>query len=219
MFVVPNPALLVRKPIVVPRLPLLVNGADASSYTFPGVNIGPASFDRVVVAAFGARATDSRTITSVLIGGIAAIPAQDTGSGHKAAIYYALVPSGTTADVTVNFSGGMVRCALAVWTITGVPGLTAVTQAGSDSGNPSSVTVTVPADGVTIAAGFITTSAGGGNATLSGVGTDFSGQVESAANYFSAGSATAGNPGGVLGVSCAWGGTINERSLAVAVFR
>ena len=78
-------------------------------------------------------------ISSVTIGGITATQdASGTQAGNAAAIFSAVVPTGTTATVVVDFGGNAQgRCAIGVWTIdTG-----SLAAGSSDITNPISMTV------------------------------------------------------------------------------
>lgn len=76
-------------------------------HTFSGFDIGTAAADRVVVAVIGWGFSVGSTISGVTIGGVSASAAgspANASSSNRVAIYYAVVPTGTTADVVVDFS-------------------------------------------------------------------------------------------------------------------
>lgn len=96
------------------------DASDLTTYTHASQNFGSASADRFIVAVVTGRAGGARTISSVTIGGVTATEAiQHADSGNNVGIYYAAVPSGTSGDVVVVWSAGMVRCGVGLWAVTG----------------------------------------------------------------------------------------------------
>lgn len=74
---------------------------------FTGYNIGTADASRVVVASIGHGNSAGNTINSVTIGGVSATLATSggaVGNFARVEIWYAVVPSGSTADVEVTCS-------------------------------------------------------------------------------------------------------------------
>lgn len=110
------------------------NGANASSYTFANMPIGPASADRIVVVSFSARKTaPGSTVSSFTIGGVAAtIAIERENNGDTVCIGYAALPTGTVADVVVVMAASMLRAHAAAWSVTGGP--LEVASSGGDSG-------------------------------------------------------------------------------------
>jgi len=92
---------------------------DLTTYTFTAMDIGTAVATRVAVALLYWRDTASNDIDNVTIGGVAATQmlklAFDSGGGGGStsglAVYAAVVPSGTTADVVMELSTGAIRAA------------------------------------------------------------------------------------------------------------
>lgn len=87
----------------------------STDMTVSGVNIGTAAADRYVVVAIAKR---YYLQTSCTIGGVAATEAVACGGGIS--IWYALVPTGTTADInftSINNSGAY--AALTTWAVYG----------------------------------------------------------------------------------------------------
>ena len=98
---------------------------QVSISTFEDMDIGAAASDRYVYTVYGFK--NDGAVTSVTIGGISATEAitgfnsNVTGELIRIAIWYALVPTGTTATCLFNHSGGTVeKAALAVYTARGV---------------------------------------------------------------------------------------------------
>lgn len=93
---------------------------DQTVYTFSSCDIGTAQSTRNVVITITARSSSVRSISSVTIGGVTATQAAYISANSNAtiaAIYVASIPTGTTADVVVTFSGGMVRCLIGVYAL------------------------------------------------------------------------------------------------------
>lgn len=168
---------------------------DAATYTFTAQPIGnPGDRSHVVVCIMSTQGVVGRTITAVTIGGNAASSIasnifDDSGTTTRvAAIYGAVVASGTTADVVVDFSGTMGRCAITVYTVANVSSLTAA-GSGSDQ-NSSTTTLTLSAtapSGNSVAIACYQASAGS-DRTMSwtGLTEDVEGYLESLMNYSSA---------------------------------
>tara|TARA_R110000772_G_scaffold233395_1_gene344960 strand:+ start:105 stop:773 length:669 start_codon:yes stop_codon:yes gene_type:complete len=109
-----------------------VNSGSQSSYTFSSQAIGTASSDRVVVV--GVTAGNSPAdVSSMTIGGVGAAHAVSRTNSTETEIWYATVPTGTTASVVVNFSGGKGRCGIGVWALTGVSGVGATNSSTSST--------------------------------------------------------------------------------------
>lgn len=139
------------------------NSANQTTYTFTGTSIGTASSDRYVIVAFGASdGTAGRTDSSVTIGGISATKlagAYFSGATTRmAAIYMAPVPTGTTADIVVTYSGQVSRMGMSVFSATGIQSTTprdSFTAQGNASGTLWSTSLTGPNNGFIIGFLFI----------------------------------------------------------------
>lgn len=142
-----------------------------SSHSFVAMGVGSASADRYIIAAFGFRAAAGTTISSVTIGGVSATEAVfvENGTQH-AAIYVALVPSGTTATVVINTSAicGFVYCTTN--SITGIGSVTPSSTASSIAAAPTAA-MSCLANGAIFGCANVT---GGGtiSATWSGLSED-----------------------------------------------
>jgi hypothetical protein len=86
---------------------------DLTTYTFSGMDFGDANADRKIIVCIQGHANSARSISSVTIGGVTATElvsqADASVGGHRAAIYGAAVPTGTSGNVVVTFSGSMLR--------------------------------------------------------------------------------------------------------------
>lgn len=99
-----------------------LDNTNASSYTFTAKNVGAAGAGRVIVVAVQTRTTSigtPRSITSVTCNGNAMTPGPVvTGSGTGAAsfgLFYIVEPTGTTANIVVNFNSSTQNCAIATY--------------------------------------------------------------------------------------------------------
>jgi hypothetical protein len=133
---------------------------DGTTYTFTSQAIGFARSTRYVVVGVVAREspdTSAQTVT-VTVGGIAAtqvvLATSTAASGRNlAGLYIAAVPTGTTADVVVEFSGGVNFCGLGVWALYDLNSPTATNTATSTSSSQT-LSVDVNANGVAIGLSF-----------------------------------------------------------------
>ncbi len=147
-----------------------IDTASKSTYTFAAQPIGAAAADRRVIVAVGLRTT---TLDSVTIGGIAATQDSSfTALGNIAAIWSAVVPTGTTADVVIATSGTQpTRCGIGVWTTNGDPtGSSAGYAGGSAATNPATLTVSTQAGDFVVATGMQNLS--GASYIYGGAGTE-----------------------------------------------
>ncbi|HUO50194.1 MAG TPA: fibronectin type III domain-containing protein, partial [Candidatus Paceibacterota bacterium] len=133
--------------------------------TFSNVNIGTPAANRIVVVGVDNNSgnNDGGT-TAVTIGGVSATKAVTSATGSDyASIWYATVPTGSTANivVTTGSSGGIENMGILVGTITGSSSPTPVASGSHaavyDAGDPQIVpttgTVTVPTGGVAVVFG------------------------------------------------------------------
>ena len=140
-----------------------VNSGNVSNYSFSNQNIGQASADRHIgVFAYALAGNKNLTLTSVSIAGVAATIArqelQVSGVDQNTAFAHAHVPTGTTAGITVQWSGSAFRCVIGVfgWSdIQGVPTVETAFAAGS-GGNGTFVSDTLSAAGGAGVAAFAT---------------------------------------------------------------
>lgn len=131
------------------------DGANSTTYTFTAENLGPASSDRYIVVAIGGRSVAVQTIASVSIGGVTATEivqsdAWQNSASNATGLYYALVPSGTSGDVVVTWTGAMVRCGIGLWSITGGSLAVSDSAAGTPGGVSADVDIVNPDGGFVI---------------------------------------------------------------------
>jgi hypothetical protein len=131
-----------------------IDTVDRTVYTFADFAIGTAVANRkVVVGIMNGDADTGRTISSVTVAGNAASAVIDQAAGNndgRVALYQIAVPTGTTADIVVTFSGGCTRCAIATWAMYGAKSA-AHDTAGEATADPLTFTLDVPAGGAAIA--------------------------------------------------------------------
>jgi len=145
-----------------------------TSITHSGMSIGDANSTRlVVVGIVGTNGTSSSpSLTSATIGGVSAtITKQYTGGSSGdytlSAIFIAAVPTGTTADIVMNFSQALDNSHIAIFRLVNVPSSTAYATAQATRGSsPRSTTINIPDKGLLIVTGFGSNT---NNVTWSGV--------------------------------------------------
>ena len=96
------------------------SNTGASSYTLSGVSIGGAGL--IAVSVQWEATSGPQTLTGATIGGVTATIATQIISSLSAsytgvAIIYARLTSGTTANISLNFTGNLLRVATGVWRI------------------------------------------------------------------------------------------------------
>ncbi len=156
------------------------NTAGASSYSFTSQPIGAAQADRYVIVGIG-WANLGPSITSVTIGGVAATQvALNANANGSSALYIALVPTGTTATIAINFSSTtLLHCGIAIWSATGLTSTTPVSFGNSSASATPSVALTTVEGGFAIAYAHVGSNVNYSNTTVSwsGVVADFPGNV------------------------------------------
>ncbi len=128
-------------------------GSTANIVTHTAAAIGTASLDRIVVVAIGKEVV-TVTPTAVTIGGVtAALINGNTFGSMGAWLYFAPVPTGTTADILVTWSGAVtnIQNHIAVYAITdaaGPPSSGSSTSTDMDATSPLTTgSTTIPASG------------------------------------------------------------------------
>lgn len=133
---------------------------ETTYYSFGGVSIGSAASNRQVIV--GIKGTTSSaygsaqggSVVNVTIGGVSATQvianySSDSGSPVETAeIWWADVPTGTTATITVGWNGTMARMGLGTWTAYGLSAINS-TDSRTKAANLSGV-VDVPSGAVVI---------------------------------------------------------------------
>ena len=131
-----------------------VSTADLTTYTFSSAALGTAAADRIIVVSVTTKASGgaARTVSSLTIGGVSGteIAALTTG-GVNIAMWYAAVPTGTTGDIVVTWSGACQECGCGVWAVYGAASSpTDFDSAYNGDATTVANTITIPAGGVGI---------------------------------------------------------------------
>ena len=186
-----------------------------TTYTFASQAIGTAASTRVVIVCGGTR-NSAQMISSMTIGGISAtkaISAAGASSFNSAEIWYAVVPTGTTATISLTLGSSAPRYAISVYAANGLLNAGAPTATGSSTAATPSVSISPPGFGVGVAFVF-----GGQNGTTAWTGfTEDVDQTVASQNYSSA-SATASSATSPP-VTCAGTPSYNDPIMVVATFR
>lgn len=166
-------------------VPAFVSG---TTYSATGVSIGAAASDRMV---FGlvvwTKASTPSSLTSATIGGVAAtIHAQNkvaSVTGLSAAIISALVPTGTTATISLTFSAAA-SPGVGVYRVTGLLSATAldVISLGGAISSPYNDTIDVAGQGILLFGGTI--YGAGVGFTIGGATEDFDINVATSTRMF-----------------------------------
>lgn len=93
------------------------NAASQTTYEFATSDIGEAHPYRVVVVIAYPTALDG-TVSSMTIGGVSAALAATSGSATRnTEMWYAVVPTGATATISVTYTAGILGCAIHVFAV------------------------------------------------------------------------------------------------------
>lgn len=157
-----------RDPITGSQTAYTSDTGGSSTHTFTSQAIGAAASNRTVVVGVTGQSWGTSTgITSVTIGGVSATQIVNqnfvAASNSGAAIWSAIVPTGTTATIVVVFNGTPTtgRTGLFVWALYGVG-----TSVGySTTGDPANVSTHCNAGGYIMAIGH---NAAGYNISVTG---------------------------------------------------
>jgi hypothetical protein len=152
-----------------------------STYTFSGENFGAAASTReIFVGVSWAAGALTRSISSATIGGVAATIQRQTNLSDSvsqsvgAAVIFAAVPTGTSGDIVITFSGGNTACVIGSYRVIGRTSFSDDTVDSYSGPNPVSVGLannTIGDNGISI--GAATSSASGGAISWTGVNTTY----------------------------------------------
>lgn len=186
-------------------------------YTFNNQSIGAADADRIVAVATYAPGVAGEFV-SVTIGGISATAASSVwGSNVAMGVFYANVPTGTTATIVITCTDQASRCAAAVYRI--IPGYGRLTTIDSAGGYTSSVGETEIVGGVSVWASVTPGSSAAytvnrnGSALSTSVSGVFSGDSLFKSGYVSVSGTTN------MQVDATYSSTSNNISIAAATWR
>lgn len=191
------------------------NTSDLTSYPFTGTSIGGSGL--IVVVAFGSgAAAAARTVSSITLGGNAMNLHSNVSAVDPIVIASYRVASGTTADIVVNWSGGMKRCEIVVLRIQGNNSDTPIDIKNATSGAASvlSASLGMPPGAVCV---YGACSGAATSFTTTGATEDYDAQLEANAT------ATAGHVSGYFGatplsIQCTAGAS-SDMSMAAVSWR
>lgn len=126
------------------------DGTDLTAYTFASKTLGDAAADRKIIVGVVRDGGSARTVSTLTVGGVSAslLIAQAGGVNTVSAeMWWATVPTGTTGDIVVTFSGGASRCGINWWRLVGAG------AAAYDTGSNTTAGATSLADTLNIPAG------------------------------------------------------------------
>lgn len=180
------------------------SGTGAQTYTFNNVSIGGPGLIVVTVHA-ESNLSSSGTISSATIGGVSATLVQNvtfssnSAQNTYAGIISAVITSGSTATIVINFGGGQNynRCAIGVWRIQNYSSSTASvsTNAGTTtSASSSNLTLSSVPNNSVIVSG-VTIGTNGLRVTWTNITERFDGDIASSLTGVSGGDATATSTG------------------------
>lgn len=127
------------------------SGVGLTEYTFSGASISTAAANRkVVVCVAGGFGTV--TVSALTVGGIAGtLVGRQAGGAYTVEIWEAAVPTGTTADIVVTWSGAQSFCSCGIYAMYGAAA--AYSAVAMSTAAPLSAAVAVPFGGASIAIG------------------------------------------------------------------
>lgn len=184
--------------------------------TFAGVAIGAADGTRIVVVTVCHGITSGTTLSAFTIGGITATQGAVSvfSGGSTAEIWYAAVPTGTTATIQFTQSAADSRIVLGVYRVVGTGVSFSTGNAANGVTNTSiSASVTIPAGGGAIAA-VMTHSSTSGSGTPTNMTLDTNNLVVGNSTSY-IGNNTSGSGSTSIGVS--WTGA-TDVAMAVVAF-
>lgn len=207
---------------------------DSGTYSEVGASIGAAAADRLVaIVVNGFNLTSLDGIDSVTIGGVAATAAIErlrnfggSGLGMFSSIYWAAVPTGTTATITLTFTGDDIEGTVAVYRITGANTTSPIAATGGNDVASGSVSASVtPGNGTATLAGALAGfNSGASSSSWTNATEDFDSSVDPAGigtflNTSAASRADAGSPGAIsIAATSASADAGAEKTLAIAIF-
>jgi hypothetical protein len=131
---------------------------NSTTKTFTAQGIGTAKTTRYVVVGVTGTGVSGFSISTLTVQGISATKAVETVGATRgfASIWIVAVPTGTTGDVVITWSGTVVRAGIGVWAVYDIASATpTATNSGSvASGSGASNSVNVSANGVNISIAY-----------------------------------------------------------------
>jgi hypothetical protein len=190
-----------------------------TSHTLSGAAIGSAEAGRIIVVGAGSYGQQDRTITGVTVGGVSAVSVAGYTTSPSfpfiTELFTAVVPTGTTADIVVTWSGINYVCAFGVWAVYGASSTVHDTIATTGDPDPMTGTIDCPAGGAIVGWAY----SGGANCTHTWVGVteSFDNNPSASQNHTGASDAFATTQSG-LTVSCTPTNSPSSTGMVVASF-
>jgi hypothetical protein len=188
-------------------------GTDLTTYTCSTFNaggngLGAADPDRVIYVACSSAAAAGRTVSSVTVAGSSATVVANPASNTNIALVAAIaLPTGTTGDVVVTYSGAMVTNGCGVWR--GI-GYSATATDNFTNQTETAQNLTTAASGIALGAAYDSATS---PTFSSGLSTDDTNNPE-AARFYAVGSVS-GTSSGTISINAAGTGFT---SIAAASF-
>ena len=153
---------------------------SSATHNHGTLSIGTAAADRYVLVAITANGSSTANLTSVTIGGVSATLYQNTtiGSGGSfciSAFAVLLVTTGTTANITLNYSGSFSRSAIGIYNLNGLGSSTPVDHSSDSTASASTLSLTLnsTAGGVILGVFSNRTTSGSTTVTWTGATEDY----------------------------------------------
>jgi len=120
-----------------------------TTFTFNGRAIGAAATTRDVLVVVAFRGNGgARSISNATIGeGAATIDGDNSARVDSVVMLRRRLASGTTADISITFSGSVSHCGIAIYRMTGASTAAPTTNHSTSNGTSVTVNITVPAEG------------------------------------------------------------------------
>jgi len=195
----------------------IADGTDATTYSagvWNTIGLGTAAANRKIVLGLISRGAANQTVSSASIGGQTATSfahADSSTAGSAADIVVADVPTGTTGDISITWSGARTRCGTGVWAVYGA-GSSTPSATATSAASPVSQSLAIPAKGVAIGCGLVQDN------TATGVWANLTERYDSAVETArQTGADTTSAAGATPTITLTWTpGTLNLQAAALA---
>jgi len=197
------------------------NTANVATYTFPNVTLGtPDPRRAIIVAVHGLDGAVDFSATGVNINAIAAtrrVVTSTTADTHELSLWSAIVPTDTSATISVAFSEAIADCHIGVWSAYNLNSLSPVTSQ-TDIKGTLTLSVSIDAVAHSVVIGVVATN-GITKSPWSWSGLteryDNAGQTQDSTGA----DTVVGNTGVTLSIQTVPSGGTSTNTIAVAVFR
>ena len=177
------------------------NSATASSYTFSSQSLSTAATGRIIAVVVAAERTSSgaRTVSSLTVAGTSAalVVRQTSDNGDAFEIWEAVVASGTSGDIVVNFNASMDSCGIGVYAVYNAKYQQHFTIKAE--GTSLSDTLVIPDNSIAIGGGHSTST--GATGTFVGLTENYDETIDSHISHAGGSTSTASSAGGGTTIS------------------